>query len=141
VTKLLKEQEVPWKFIIATSDAFEPFKDNSKTLGIKKFMPNKKSKTLIDPVDLENKLKELCKGVYEVKNDSGKNINTLFGRKKLTYNELNDNLRYLIETISSKKAATVKGNLIKAAYISFKKGKSYLLHQKVLNVKSDNYLK
>ena len=139
--KLLQEEEVPWKFIIATSDVFEPFKNNSKTLGIKKFMPNKKSRTLVDPVELEEKLKELCKGVYEIKNDQGKNINTIFGRKKLTYNELNDNLKYLIETIISKKASTVKGNVIKEAYISYQKGKSYLLHNKVLNLKSDSYLK
>ena len=97
-----------------------------KVLGPKGLMPNPKLGSVTN--DLKKAVKDAKSGQVEVKNDKDGNIGLSIGKKSFTDDKLMKNFQAVFEILEREKGNnTVKGDLIKNAYLTSSMGLSYKL--------------
>ena len=95
-----------------------------KILGPKGLMPNPKLGSVTD--DLKTAIKDAKSGQAEIRNDKDGNIGVSIGKKSFTDEKLIKNFNAIVETLEKEKSNnTVKGDLIRSAYITSTMGVAY----------------
>ena len=98
--------------IIATPDVMKNLGKVAKVLGQKGLMPNPKSGTVTP--DIEKTIEELNRGRIELRNDKEGNVHNIFGKVSFKEEELENNLRALLQAIREGKPSGTKGTFIKS---------------------------
>ncbi len=97
-----------------------------KVLGPKGLMPNPKLGTVTN--DIKKAVTDAKSGQVEIRNDKDGNIGLSIGKKSFKDDQLLKNYNAIIDTLEKEKTnITVKGNLIKNAFITSSMGVSYKL--------------
>ena len=97
-----------------------------KILGPKGLMPNPKLGSVTD--DLKTAIKDAKSGQAEIRNDKDGNIGVSIGKKSFADDKLINNFNAILETLEKEKSNnTVKGDLIRSAFITSTMGVSYRL--------------
>ena len=97
-----------------------------KVLGPKGLMPNPKLGTVTD--DIKKAITDAKSGQAEIRNDKDGNIGVSIGKKSFSDEKLIKNFNAILETLEKEKSNnTVKGDLIRSAFITSSMGVSYKL--------------
>ena len=97
-----------------------------KVLGPKGLMPNPKLGSVTN--DLKKAIIDAKSGQVEIRNDKEGNIGVSIGKKSFDDNKLIKNFNAIIDALEKEKSNnTVKGDLIKHAFITSTMGVSYKL--------------
>ena len=95
-----------------------------KVLGPKGLMPNPKLGSVTS--DIKKAINDAKSGQVEIRNDKDGNIGLSIGNKSCTDDKLIMNFNAIIEALEKEKSNnTMKGDLIKQAYITSTMGVSY----------------
>ena len=116
VEKIKAENWFDYDIIVATPDMMPEIGKIGNVLGPKGLMPNPKTGTVTPKV--ETVINDIKKGMIEYRTDSYGNIHTIAGKVSFDAKALEENLNYIIATISKNKPASVKGALISNVVIS-----------------------
>ena len=116
IDKIEKENWFDYDVIVATPEMMPLLGKIGKVLGPKGLMPNPKVGTVTQ--NPGKVVEDIKKGMIEYKTDSFGNIHSVFGKVSFKEKDLEENLVYLVNTISKTKPSTVKGNLFKRITIS-----------------------
>lgn len=116
VEKIKTENWLDFDVIVATPDMMPEVGKIGNILGPRGLMPNPKTGTVTPKV--ETAINDIKKGMVEYRTDSYGNIHTIIGKASFTEQALEENLRYVVSTISKNKPNTVKGALIQNIAIS-----------------------
>ena len=97
-----------------------------KVLGPKGLMPNPKLGSVTE--NLKTAITDAKSGQAEIRNDKDGNIGVSIGKKSFNDDKLIKNFNAIIDTLEKEKTNnTVKGDLIKSAFITSTMGVSYKL--------------
>ena len=97
-----------------------------KVLGPKGLMPNPKLGTVTE--NLKTAISDAKSGQVEIRNDKDGNIGVSIGKKSFSDEKLIKNFNAIIDTLEKEKSNnTVKGDLIKTAFVTSTMGVSYKL--------------
>ena len=96
---------------------------HGKVLGPKGLMPNPKLGTVTN--DISKAVKNIKKGLVEIRNDKDGNLASTIGRKSFASEKLLENYNLFIESIKKEKPDTIKGEFIKNIFITSTMGISY----------------
>ena len=95
-----------------------------KILGPKGLMPNPKLGSVSD--NIKQAVTDAKSGQVEIRNDKDGNIGVSIGKKSFNDEKLIKNYNAIIETLEKEKSNnTIKGDLIKSAFITSTMGVSY----------------
>ena len=95
-----------------------------KVLGPKGLMPNPKLGTVTE--DLKKAISDAKLGQVEIKNDKDGNIGLSIGKKSFSDDKVIKNYIAVLDVLEREKGnQTIKGDLIKSAFISSTMGVSY----------------
>jgi large subunit ribosomal protein L1 len=120
----IKGGELNFEKLICTPSMMIKLSKLGKVLGPKGLMPNPKLGSVTE--DLKNAISNAKSGQVEVRNDKDGNIGVSIGKKSFDDNQLIKNYKAIIETLEKEKANnTLKGDLIKSAFITSSMGVSY----------------
>ena len=109
--------------LICTPDMMSKIGKLGKILGPKGLMPNPKLGTVT--TDVKNTVQDFKKGLVEIKTDKDGNLGSTIGRKSFSSENLLNNFNHLIDAIKKEKPDTLKGEFIKAVYITSTMGISF----------------
>ena len=105
---------------------FSKENSNLKILGPKGLMPNPKLGTVTD--DLKKAILDAKLGQVEIKNDKDGNIGLSLGKKSFSDDKVVKNFTAVLEVLEREKGnQTLKGDLIKSAFLTSTMGVSYKL--------------
>ena len=122
----IKLGEINFDKLICTPAMMIKLSKLGKVLGPKGLMPNPKLGTVNENV--EKAIKDAKSGQVEIRNDKDGNIGLAIGKKSFSDENLIKNYNAVIDTLEKEKSNnTVKGNLIKSAFITSSMGVSYKL--------------
>ena len=97
-----------------------------KVLGPKGLMPNPKLGTVTE--NLKTAISDAKSGQAEIRNDKDGNIGVSIGKKSFSDEKLIKNFNAVIDTLEKEKSNnTVKGDLIRTAFVTSTMGVSYKL--------------
>ena len=97
-----------------------------KILGPKGLMPNPKLGSVTE--NLKSAISDAKSGQVEIRNDKDGNIGVSIGKKSFSDDKLIKNFNAILESLEKEKTNnTVKGDLIKSAFITSSMGVSYKL--------------
>ena len=97
-----------------------------KILGPKGLMPNPKLGTVTD--DLKKAVVDAKSGQAEIKNDKDGNIGLSLGKKSFSDDKIVQNFKAVLDILEREKGnQTIKGDLIKSAFLTSSMGVSYKL--------------
>jgi len=116
IEKIKSENWLDFDIIVATPDMMPEVGKIGNILGPRGLMPNPKTGTVTPKV--ENAIADIKKGMIEYRTDSYGNIHTIIGKASFTEQALEENLKYVVSTISKNKPNTVKGALIQNIVVS-----------------------
>ena len=117
--------KINFEKLISTPGIMIKLSKLGKILGPKGMMPNPKFGTVTN--DITKAVKDVKSGQVEIKNDKDGNVSLSIGKKSFLDENLIKNFNLVIEAITKEKPATVKGNLVKRAFIASTMGVSYKL--------------
>ncbi len=106
--------------VVATPNVMKNLGKVAKILGQKGLMPNPKSGTVTP--DVEKVIEELSRGRIELRNDKEGNVHSIFGKVSFKEDELENNLRALLQTIRDSKPTGIKGTYIKSITVTTSMG-------------------
>ena len=122
----IKNGEINFDKLICTPSMMIKLSKLGKVLGPKGLMPNPKLGSVTE--DLKTAIKDAKSGQAEIRNDKDGNIGVSIGKKSFADDKLIKNFNAIIETLEKEKSNnTVKGELIKSAFITSTMGVSYKL--------------
>jgi len=122
----IKNGELNFEKLICTPSMMIKLSKLGKILGPKGLMPNPKLGSVTD--DLKKAISDAKSGQTEIRNDKDGNIGVSIGKKSFNDEKLIKNFNAIIETLEKEKSNnTVKGDLIKSAFITSSMGVSYKL--------------
>ena len=122
----IKNGEMNFEKLICTPAMMIKLSKLGKVLGPKGLMPNPKLGSVTD--DLKTAITDAKSGQAEIRNDKDGNIGVSLGKKSFSDDKLIKNLKAIIDTLEKEKTNnTVKGDLIKSAFITSTMGVSYKL--------------
>ena len=122
----IKNGNMNFDKLICTPSMMIKLSKLGKILGPKGLMPNPKLGTVTD--DIKKAVKDAKSGQVEIRNDKDGNIGVALGKKSFTDENLIKNYNAILETLEKEKSnVTVKGDLIKNAFITSTMGVSYKL--------------
>ncbi len=122
----IKSGEINFEKLICTPGMMVKLSKLGKVLGPKGLMPNPKLGTVTD--NLKTAVADAKSGQAEIRNDKDGNIGVSIGKKSFSDDKLIKNFNAIIETLEKEKSNnTVKGDLIKSAFITSTMGVSYKL--------------
>ena len=122
----IKSGELNFEKLICTTSMMIKLSKLGKILGPKGLMPNPKLGTVTD--DLKKAILDAKLGQAEIKNDKDGNIGLSLGKKSFSDDKVIKNYIAIIDVLEREKGnQTVKGDLIKSAFITSTMGVSYKL--------------
>ena len=122
----IKCGEINFEKLICTSSMMIKLSKLGKILGPKGLMPNPKLGSVTN--DIKKAVTEAKSGQAEIRNDKDGNIGVSIGKKSFSDDQLIKNYNAILETLDKEKANnTLKGDLIKSAFITSTMGVSYKL--------------
>ena len=122
----IKSGELNFEKLICTPSMMIKLSKLGKILGPKGLMPNPKLGTVTD--DLKKAVFDAKSGQAEIKNDKDGNIGLSFGKKSFSDDKLIQNFNAVFDVLEREKGnQTIKGDLIKSAFITSTMGVSYKL--------------
>ena len=122
----IKNGEINFEKLICTPSMMIKLSKLGKVLGPKGLMPNPKLGSVTE--DLKTAISNAKSGQAEIRNDKDGNIGVSIGKKSFTDDKLIKNYNAIIETLEKEKSNnTVKGELVKSAFITSTMGVSYRL--------------
>ena len=122
----IKNGEMNFEKLICTPAMMIKLSKLGKVLGPKGLMPNPKLGSVTE--DLKTAISDAKSGQAEIRNDKDGNIGVSIGKKSFKDEQLINNFNAIIETLEKEKSnISVKGDLIKSAFITSTMGVSYKL--------------
>ncbi len=122
----IKGGELNFEKLICTPSMMIKLSKLGKVLGPKGLMPNPKLGSVTE--DLKSAISDAKSGQAEIRNDKDGNIGVSIGKKSFSDDKLVKNYNAIIDTLEKEKSNnTVKGDLIKSAFITSTMGVSYKL--------------
>ena len=122
----IKNGNLNFEKLICTSEMMIKLSKLGKVLGPKGLMPNPKLGTVTN--DIKKAVTDAKSGQVEIRNDKDGNIGLSIGKKSFQDDLLIKNYNAVVETLEKEKAnVTIKGDLIKNAFITSSMGVSYKL--------------
>ena len=122
----IKSGELNFEKLICTPSMMIKFSKLGKILGPKGLMPNPKLGTVTD--DLKKAISDVKLGQVEIKNDKDGNIGLSLGKKSFSDDKVIKNFTAVLEVLEREKSnQTIKGDLIKSAFLTSTMGVSYKL--------------
>ena len=109
--------------LVCTPAMMSKIGKHGKVLGPKGLMPNPKLGTV--SADLPKAVKDIKTGLVEIRNDKDGNLASTIGRKSFSTEKLIENYNYFIESVKKEKPDTIKGEFIKAIFITSTMGISF----------------
>ena len=120
----IKNGDLNFEKLICTPSMMIKLSKLGKVLGPKGLMPNPKLGSVTD--DLKTAISDAKSGQAEIRNDKDGNIGVSIGKKSFNDEMLIKNFKAIIETLEKEKSNnTIKGDLIKSAFITSSMGVSY----------------
>ena len=120
----IKDGKLDFEKLICTSDMMIKLSKLGKILGPKGLMPNPKLGTVTN--NIKQAVSDAKSGQVEIRNDKDGNIGLSIGKKSFADELLLKNYNAVIDALEKEKAnITIKGDLIKHAYITSTMGVSY----------------
>ena len=122
----IKNGEMNFEKLICTPSMMIKLSKLGKVLGPKGLMPNPKLGSVTE--DLKTAISNAKSGQAEIRNDKDGNIGVSIGKKSFNDDQLIKNFNAVLDTLEKEKSNnTVKGDLIKSAFITSTMGVSYKL--------------
>jgi large subunit ribosomal protein L1 len=122
----IKNGEMNFEKLICTPTMMIKLSKLGKVLGPKGLMPNPKLGSVTE--DLKIAISNAKSGQAEIRNDKDGNIGVSIGKKSFNDDQLVKNFNAVLDTLEKEKSNnTVKGDLIKSAFITSTMGVSYKL--------------
>ena len=122
----IKSGELNFQKLICTTSMMIKLSKLGKILGPKGLMPNPKLGTVTD--DIKKAILDAKLGQVEIKNDKDGNIGLSLGKKSFSDDKVIKNYIAILDVLEREKGnQTVKGDLIKSAFITSTMGVSYKL--------------
>jgi len=122
----IKSGELNFEKLICTPSMMIKLSKLGKVLGPKGLMPNPKLGTVTD--DLKKAVSDAKSGQAEIKNDKDGNIGLSLGKKSFSDDKIIKNYLAIIDVLEKEKGnQTIKGDLIKSAFLTSTMGVSYKL--------------
>ena len=122
----IKSGEINFEKLICTPAMMIKLSKLGKILGPKGLMPNPKLGSVT--TDLKSAIKAAKSGQAEIRNDKDGNIGVSVGKKSFSDDKIIKNFNAILDTLEKEKSNnTVKGDLIKSAFITSTMGVSYKL--------------
>jgi len=122
----IKNGEMNFEKLICTPSMMIKLSKLGKVLGPKGLMPNPKLGSVTE--DLKTAISNAKSGQAEIRNDKDGNIGVSIGKKSFNDEQLVKNFNAVLDTLEKEKSNnTVKGDLIKSAFITSTMGVSYKL--------------
>ena len=122
----IKGGDLNFEKLICTPGMMIKLSKLGKVLGPKGLMPNPKLGTVTN--DIKKAVTDTKSGQVEIRNDKDGNIGLSIGKKSFQDNLLIKNYNAVIEALEKEKAnITIKGDLIRQAFITSSMGVSYKL--------------
>ncbi len=122
----IKGGEMNFEKLICTPSMMIKLSKLGKVLGPKGLMPNPKLGSVTD--DLKTAISDAKSGQAEIRNDKDGNIGVSIGKKSFNDDQLIKNYNAVLDALEKEKSNnTVKGDLVKAAFITSSMGVSYKL--------------
>lgn len=122
LTKLLENGEMDFDVLIATPSQMPKLGKFARALGPRGLMPNPKSGTVT--TDVAKAVREAKAGKVEYRVDSTGIVHMGVGKVSFTAKQLEENIQAVFASVKGNKPASVKGNYVKAAYLSTSMGPS-----------------
>jgi len=120
----MKDGNLNFDKLICTPGMMIKLSKIGKILGPKGLMPNPKLGSVTD--NLNQSVKDSKSGQVEIKNDKDGNIGLSLGKKNFSDDKIIKNFNAVFEVLEKEKNSnTVKGDLIKNAYLTSTMGVSY----------------
>ena len=122
----IKNGEINFEKLICTPSMMIKLSKLGKVLGPKGLMPNPKLGTVTE--NLKTAISDAKSGQAEIRNDKDGNIGVSIGKKSFSDEKLIKNFNAVIESLEKEKSNnTLKGDLIKTAFLTSTMGVSYKL--------------
>ena len=122
----IKTGEMNFEKLICTPAMMIKLSKLGKILGPKGLMPNPKLGSVTE--NLKDAITSAKSGQVEIRNDKDGNIGVSIGKKSFSDDKLIKNFNAILDTLEKEKSNnTVKGDLIKSAFITSTMGVSYKL--------------
>ncbi len=122
----IKGGEMNFEKLICTPSMMIKLSKLGKVLGPKGLMPNPKLGSVTE--DLKTAISDAKSGQAEIRNDKDGNIGVSIGKKSFNDDKLIKNFNAILDTLEKEKSNnTLKGDLIKSAFITSTMGVSYKL--------------
>ncbi len=122
----IKSGEINFEKLICTPSMMLKLSKLGKVLGPKGLMPNPKLGTVSE--DVKKAVTDAKSGQIELRNDKDGNIGLSIGKKSFSDEKLISNYKAVIDVLEKEKSnINIKGDLIKAAFITSTMGVSYKL--------------
>ena len=120
----IKSGNINFEKLICTPGMMIKLSKLGKVLGPKGLMPNPKLGSVTD--DVKKAVTDAKSGQVEIRNDKDGNIGVSIGNKSFTDDKLIKNFNAVIDALEKEKTNnTIKGDLIKQAFITSTMGVSY----------------
>ena len=120
----MKNGDLNFDKLISTSTMMVKLSKLGKVLGPKGLMPNPKLGSVTD--NIKKAVTQAKAGQVEIKNDKDGNIGISIGKKNFSDDDLIKNFKAIFEILEKEKGNhTIKGNLIKNAFLTSTMGVSY----------------
>ena len=120
----IKSGDLNFEKLICTPSMMIKLSKLGKVLGPKGLMPNPKLGSVTE--DLKTAISDAKSGQVEIRNDKDGNIGVSIGKKSFSDDKLIKNFNAIVDTLEKEKSNnTVKGELIKSAFITSTMGVSY----------------
>ena len=120
----MKDGELNFDKLICSTSMMIKLSKLGKVLGPKGLMPNPKLGSVTD--NLKKAVIDAKAGQVEIKNDNDGNIGLSLGKKNFSDDKLIKNFNAIFEILEREKGNnTIKGNLIKSAFLTSTMGVSY----------------
>ncbi len=120
----IKNGEINFEKLICTPSMMVKLSKLGKVLGPKGLMPNPKLGSVTE--DLKTAVSDAKSGQVEIRNDKDGNIGVSIGKKSFSDENLIKNFNAILDTLEREKSNnTIKGDLIKSAFITSTMGVSY----------------
>ena len=122
----IKGGEMNFEKLICTPGMMIKLSKLGKVLGPKGLMPNPKLGSVTE--NLKQAVTDAKSGQAEIRNDKDGNIGVSIGKKSFSDDKLLKNYNAILETLEKEKSNnTLKGDLIKSAFLTSSMGVSYKL--------------
>ncbi len=132
IEKIQKENWFDYDVIVATPDMMPELGKIGKILGPKGLMPNPKTNTVTP--NPAKAVEDINKGMVEFRTDSFGNIHGILGKCSFSEKALQENLEYVVSSISKMKPSSIKGKFISSINISTTMGPGIKIDQNSFDI-------